>query len=53
MGQMLSSYREASEELYKKFGHEISTSLVRDVTIFVGNLVFESDKERALEQLKT
>lgn len=52
MGQMLSSYREASEELYKKFGYEISTSLVRDVTIFVGNLVFEYDKTKAIETIK-
>lgn len=52
MGQMLSSYREASKELYKKFGYEISTSLVRDVTIFVGNLVFESDKNKAVKTMK-
>lgn len=52
MGQMLTSYREASEELYRKFGYPISASLVRKVTIFVGNLVFEKDKSIAIDTIK-
>jgi len=52
MGQMLSSYNQASEELEKKLGYKISTSLVRDVTVFVGNLVYQKDVEIALKTQK-
>ena len=48
-GQRSSSYREASEELSKKLGYKISTSLVRDVTIFVGNIVYQNDLQKALK----
>jgi hypothetical protein len=48
MGQMMSSYEQASRELKRKLGYPISTSLVRDVTIFVGNLVFNYDEKRAI-----
>ena len=51
-GQRSTSYREAGEELCKKLGYSISTSLVRDVTIFVGNLVYQSDLRKALETEK-
>jgi len=47
--QRSNSYREASEELYKKLSYQISISLVRDVTIFIGNLVFQKDLKKALE----
>jgi len=53
MGQMLSSYNQASEELEKKLGYKISTSLVRDVTVFVGRLVYQKDLEIALETQKS
>ena len=52
MGQMLSSYQQASVELEKRLGYKISTSLVRDVTVFVGNLVYQKDLEIALETQK-
>ena len=48
-GQRSSSYREASNELSKKLGYQISTSLVRSVTIFVGNLVYQNDLTNALK----
>ena len=43
MGQMMSSYQQASHELERKLGYEVSTSLVRQVTLFVGNLMYEID----------
>ena len=52
MGQMLSSYNQASVELGKKLGYKISTSLVRDVTVFVGNLVYQKDVEIAIKTQK-
>ena len=52
MAQMLSSYKEATEELKKKLGYEISWSLVRKVAIFVGNLAYRSDLAKALETEK-
>ena len=49
MGQMLNSYNQASVELTKKLGYSISASLVREVTVYVGNLVYQKDVEIALE----
>ena len=48
MAQMLPSYKEATSELNKKLGYKISWSLVRDVAIFVGNLVYQEDLRKAL-----
>jgi len=52
MAQMLSSYEEATEELRKKLGYEISRTLVRKVAIFVGNLAYQNDLKKALETEK-
>ena len=52
MAQMLSSYEEATEEIVKKLGYDISRSLVRKVTIYVGNLVYQEDLRKALETQK-
>jgi len=48
-GQMMNSYGESSRELYRRLGYPISASLIRDVTIFVGNLVYQNDLKTALE----
>jgi hypothetical protein len=52
MGQMMTSYSQASIELEKKLGYKISTSLVRDVTIFVGKLVYQKDVDLAVQTEK-
>ena len=52
MGQMLNSYSQASVELGKKLGYNISSSLVREVTVFVGKLVYQEDVENALKTQK-
>ena len=49
MAQMLSSYEEATEELRKKLGYDISRTLVRKVAVFVGNLVYQHDLKKALK----
>jgi hypothetical protein len=48
MAQMLNSYEEATIELQKKLGYEISCTLVRQVTIFVGLLVYQNDLRKAV-----
>jgi hypothetical protein len=52
VGQMMHSYREASEEIYRRLGYQISASLVRAVTIYVGNLVYENDTKKSEETQK-
>ena len=42
-GQMIPSFQQASEELKRKLGYKMSPSLVRQVTVFVGNLMYERD----------
>lgn len=49
MGQLMLSYESASIELEKKLGYEISTTLVREVTVYVGEFVYQNDFNIALE----
>ena len=48
-GQMIPSFQKASEELKRKLGYKVCPSLVRQVTVFVGNLTYERDLRIAIE----
>ena len=50
--QMLSSYEEASIEVERHYGFSISPTLVRKVTVLIGNLIFQNDLEKALKTEK-
>jgi len=49
VGQMMHSYESASKELYRRLGYLVCASLVREVTIYVGDIVYRHDLRRALE----
>jgi hypothetical protein len=52
VGQMMHSYESASKELYRRLGYLVCASLVREATIYVGNIVYQYDLRKALATQK-